>query len=202
MVAFLTFSVNANFALEKVKVQGPLYKDIVMGKEKLFPLLNAVKRQKAMATSFVSIDEYHAAGELKKVWRYSSILGLSLFNLCLGFGFMLFRMASAATETSSQETLVATAADQVNRNVEEATRIVGDAVSFAKKTSLLMNQLGTGGTEIGEVVKVITNITEQTNLLALNATIETERAGEAGKSFAVVATEVKELTLKEFSRAL
>lgn len=71
--------------------------------------------------------------------------------------------------------------------------MTGEAVSEVKNTDQTVVSLAEAASQIGGVVKLIQDIAEQTNLLALNATIEAARAGEAGKGFAVVASEVKSL---------
>jgi ABC-type transport system substrate-binding protein/methyl-accepting chemotaxis protein len=69
-------------------------------------------------------------------------------------------------------------------------RRIDDTVRNAAR---LVDELGTSSLEIGRVVDVIQDIADQTNLLALNAAIIASQAGESGKAFAVVASEVRNL---------
>jgi methyl-accepting chemotaxis protein len=109
-------------------------------------------------------------------------------------------VASASEEASSNVGAVASAAEELTgsvneiaRQVQESSRIAVEAVTQAKATDVRIGELSQAAGRIGDVLKLITAIAEQTNLLALNATIEAARAGEAGKGFAVVASEVKAL---------
>ncbi len=83
---------------------------------------------------------------------------------------------------------------EVGDQAENTSRMAASAVQKAEEAGRRMGRLTQLATRVGEIVKLITNISSQTNLLALNATIEAARAGEAGRGFAVVANEVKQLS--------
>ena len=91
---------------------------------------------------------------------------------------------------------MSTSATEIGRHIGQAADVVGSAVSKVQKTSEEFVELSNSAQKIGDVVDLIQQISGQTNLLALNATIEAARAGDAGRGFSVVASEVKSLALQ------
>ncbi|MDP4025056.1 methyl-accepting chemotaxis protein [Methylobacterium sp. NEAU 140] len=89
--------------------------------------------------------------------------------------------AQATAKTSRQGLrAVADTAQAMDAIREQAEAVAGNIVSLSEKTQT-----------IGDIIETVNDISERTHLLALNAAIEAAAAGESGRSFAVVASEMK-----------
>jgi methyl-accepting chemotaxis protein len=110
-------------------------------------------------------------------------------------------MTQVVETMSASVQTVAGAAQQISQAIPEVAAQVAQASEFVKFTAAEthrvdneMGQLIKAVQDINNAVGLIQEIAGSTNLLALNATIEAARAGDAGRGFGVVATEVKALS--------
>lgn len=104
------------------------------------------------------------------------------------------KLSSNNVAESSKDSI--SVAAEGSNTVQHNLNLIRNIESLVKSFAERMEMLNKRSDQIEDIIKSIDEISGQTNLLALNAAIEAARAGEAGRGFAIVADEVKNLSGK------
>lgn len=99
------------------------------------------------------------------------------------------RAHQVATDASVNDQLTAMGLESIQHTVNNMS-LIGKQVNEVAENIVSLSEKNRA---VGNIIELVKEISEQSNLLSLNAAIEAAAAGEQGRSFGVVASEMKHL---------
>ncbi|PQP80424.1 hypothetical protein C0Q44_26925 [Paenibacillus sp. PCH8] len=157
--------------------------------------LTAGAEETGKAAELIALTGLEVADKAGKQVNELQESSRSMNEISAGIG----RIAQAAADVSDSSRTVAERTTVGSDKIQAAMRMVDNATSSVQTSMTALENFRQRSEEIGHITGMITEVSRQTNLLALNASIEASRAGEHGRGFGVVASEIRNLA--EQSRA-
>jgi len=154
---------------------------------KIFESLRNISDNILHQTNNLVSSSKHLNINLNSISDSSQDMNLSLNNILHNIEKLSNNINSVAGSTEQMQNSM----KSVDKAAYNGKTIIVNVISMAKNASDIITSLNNSAKEINDVTYIIRRIAYKTNIIALNASIEAASAGEAGKSFAVLASDIQ-----------